>query len=180
MPSKWAMVDSSLPALDETKSPAQQARELVNYMYILVEELKYQLNNLDAGNWNRQALEELQIDTTADLVAKVSGVAMKLDALTGEVRAITGRMGALDELEKRIAEAEAATEELTEELAVLAGLVDGQGAALFDLEQGIGRMESLLTPDGEGGGILGNEGKVLHLRGKVYINGKMITGEETT
>lgn len=191
MPSKWSMVDSSFPTFRGDEKPAQQIAMLTDYMFVLVEELKYQLANLDTENWNGTALKDFQSGTTADLDQQVSTMAARLALVAGEVAALTGRVVGLEKLREQMQGMEIALGELEEAEGLQWSTIDELAAELEMMEEIPDRVEELeklparvdalgavLVPDEQGGGTLGAQGRDLYLQGNVYINGRLITEEE--
>lgn len=173
MPSKWAMVDNSFPTFSDDEKPKQQINKLVDYMFILVEELKYQLENLDAGNWNTAALESLQDDTTADVRQQLAAVAAALKLVTAETASLSSKVSTLEALSGRVMDAEKdiglLQKEMTESILERSEMREQLGK----LQAGYDEMAGVIRAT-ETGAEVGHEGQELHLLGKVYINGKLI------
>lgn len=181
MPSKWAMVDNSFPTFRGDEKPGEQIGMLTDYMYLLVEELKYQLANLDGSNWNETALKTLQEDTTADVSQQVAALAVNVKSMTGQITSLVSRLSALEGLGDRVTAAETCVsylekrqEEATEELEGLSGqmaeLVSGQETLTAELEA----LTNVIVLDGDGGAAIGKEGQELRLYGNIYINGQLM------
>lgn len=160
MPSKWAMVDNSFPTFSGEEKPGEQIKMLVDYMFILVEELKYQLANLDGDNWNTKALENLQTDTTAGVEEKLAATVQALASLTGQVGQINSQVAAnalsSEQAHKRL------RQDLTSVENGLARVITG----LEELQTAVSRTED--------GTVIGREGETLRLVGSVYINGTLM------
>ena len=169
MPNAWSMIDSSFPTFRGDESYKDQVHALQDYLYLLVEELKYQLANLKTDNWNTVALKKFQKDTTADtdeqvaeLAKQLTNVANRLTALSGDLSKLSDRVGTAEETIKE------EIPKIWEGLELLAGDLDDLG--------------KIIQPDGDGGATIGREGKNLRLVGNVYINGilwKMQQGDTT-
>lgn len=158
MPRRWSMVDSNFPTFTGEENPREQITTLVDYMYILVEELKFQLENLDSSNWNSKALQTFQTDTTADVSEQVSALAANLLLVTNEVAAISSRVSAVESLSGRMKTVET-------DLAYLQK----------DLEEFIEEIRDVMQIDEESGAVtIGEEGRELHLIGNVYINNQLV------
>lgn len=167
MPNTWSMIDSSFPTFRGDESYKEQVGMLQDYLYLLVEELKYQLANLKAENWNTVALEQFQEDTTADTNEQVGTLAEQMTKLANRM---TGLGADLNNLAERMGKAEKALEDipkLWEGLELLAGDLEALQAAAEALG-------AVIRPDGSGGATLGREGQSLHLLGNVYINGILV------
>lgn len=154
MPNAWSMIDSSFPTFRGDESYKDQVQALQNYIYLLVEELKYQLANLKTNNWNANALEKFQKDTTAETDERVSQLA---EQLTNLVNRMTALNGSLSQLTDRVQGSETEVAQLWEGLELLGG----------DLDE----LSQIIQPDGSGGAVIGADGKTLNLVGNIYING---------
>lgn len=195
MPSNWAMVDNSFPSFTGEENPREQAVMLLDYMYILVEELKFQLANLDTNNWNETALAGFQSDTTAEAEAQLARLAAQLAGISGALGGLTNRVAELEGLTGRVNQAEGDISRLEQSADELNGLVGGHTDqiaglqanlaeltgrvaaaedALKELSEKVAALDELLAPDGNGGGSLGTQGRDLYLVGNVYINGKLM------
>ncbi len=158
MPKSWAMVDSNFPTFTGEEKPREQITALVDYMFVLVEELKFQLENLDSSNWNTKALQTFQTDTTADVSQQVAVLAANLALVTNEMAAISSRVSAVESLSGRIKTVEI-------DLAYLQK----------DLDEFIAEIREVLQIDEETGAVsIGEEGRDLHLIGNVYINDQLM------
>lgn len=160
MPNAWAMIDSSFPTFTGKESYREQVAALQDYLFLVVEELKYQLANLNSQNWNQTALKKMQSETVEPtneelkiLTEQVNGIANRLAQLAASLSSLTERMGkAEEELPK-----------LWEGLEILAGDVDA--------------LTEIIQLDGTGGATIGAAGKDIRLVGNVYINGILIEQE---
>jgi len=169
MPNAWSMIDSSFPTFRGDESYKDQVHALQDYLYLLVEELKYQLANLKTNNWNTIALEKFQKDTTADTDEQV---ALLADQLTKVSNRLTTLSGSLSQLTDKVGDTETMFKEeiprLWEGLELLGGDLD--------------KLGETIKPDNSGGATIGAMGKDLRLVGNVYINGipvEAVTGGTT-
>lgn len=171
MPHAWALVDNSFPTFTEDDSPQDQIMALVDYMMILTEALKYQLENLDTNNWNTTALDNFQVDMTKDVSEQMSSIAKQLTFVTNEVAAVKIRLSALEgraaQTETDIAYLEARQEEMEGDIAELQ---EQTGNAQADIDE----LQQLISQDESGNVTVGKEGKNVYLKGNVYINGVLL------
>ena len=152
MPSNWSMIDVNFPNFTGNEKPREQIAALQDYMMLLVEQLKYQLNNLDASNWNDAALEDMKGSTTARVETELSNLAADLSRITESLGKLTQELGYVEQ----------DVEELKERL-------DG-------LDGDISNLMAVVQPDGTGSADLGKDGQELRLWGKVYVNGILLEG----
>lgn len=99
MPGNILSADTQFPNFAGQESPAEQIRTIRNYLYMLLEQLRYTLNNLDAGNFNTEGLKEIQdaisqpilkqlSDTDgnlAELQVTASGLASRVSSNEGDI-----------------------------------------------------------------------------------------------
>ncbi len=157
MSSKWSMVDNSFPTVNQGERPSESVQKIVNYMQILVDQLKYLLNNLGKENWNSKELETVQKETTSDVEQEVTNVAGDMEA----VRKTAERLqGAVSYLERDQSEQEGRLTDLEREM----------GEAQADLTTLFGAI----TVGEDGSVTIGGSGITLKLVGTVTINGKEV------
>lgn len=180
MPSNWSMIDNSFPTFTGRESSREQIIALKNYMFLLVEQMKYNLENLDTSNWNSTKLKQFQKDTTEEVEQEVETVAQDLTntasdllTLTQAVADIAARVNALEDLSERMAQAET-------DIAFLEKEQQETGQRLADLEEAAENaqadLDELLTifRRTEDGATIGEAGADLHLLGNVYINNRLV------
>lgn len=166
MPSNWSMIDNNFPSFTGDEKPREQIAQLQNYLMLLVEQLKYQLNNLSAINWNDTALEELQADTTRDVENELSNVAGDLSQTATDLASVVTRLA---RVETELASLELAKDDHETRIADLEDKTD-------ELDADLDNLFAVVKPDGTGGADIGSEGKEIRLVGKIYINGVLMKG----
>lgn len=72
MPGNILSADTQFPNSAGQESPAEQIRTIRNYLYMLLEQLRYTLNNLDAGNFNTEGLKEIQDAISQPILKQLS------------------------------------------------------------------------------------------------------------
>ena len=72
MPGNILSADTQFPNFAGQESPAEQIRTIRNYLYMLLEQLRYMLNNLDAGNFNTEGLKEIQDAISQPILKQLS------------------------------------------------------------------------------------------------------------
>ena len=165
MPSAWTLIDASFPTFSGKERAKDQIPVILNYMYLLSEGLKYQLSNLSGNNWNRTALDNLKVETTADLVEQmaaamnqISSILNRLNSLSLQLLQMEQDLGAMEKWQQE-------TQEVLNDLDERTASAEGVLMAL----------EEVLQTDGEGGASIGRAGVDIHLIGNVYVNGKLLT-----
>lgn len=168
MGSNWLSIDNNFPTFTGQESLKDQVRLLHDFLPVLIESLKYQLNNLDSSNWNTKAKEEFQSQTTEELEAamdttdaEVARLIQTMENLEADLSSALGQLASLGEdmgwLEEKARDLEERTGSLEESR-------DAMEADLFELGQ-------ILQIQEDGSIQIGREGVTLRLVGAVYING---------
>ena len=60
MPSNWLYIDSNFPTFTGEESVKEQVTTIQNYLYMMVEQLRYTLHNLDLSNMNQAAVGQFE------------------------------------------------------------------------------------------------------------------------
>ncbi|MBE6959824.1 MAG: hypothetical protein E7448_03765 [Ruminococcaceae bacterium] len=139
MPQKWQQVDTDFPTFTGNESVSEKVDQIINYLRILVEELQYQLQNLDASNWNANAWSDLTASTEAAVTEKVRALENSITALKIQINALAGRV---NQEERRVTEAENAisgleqrADEQAEQTDLLLEQLGNAQADIDDLQQ---------------------------------------------
>ena len=56
MPANWLYMDAKFPDFDGDISTEDKLAQVQNYLYLLVEQMRYTMQNLDTTNLNQTAL----------------------------------------------------------------------------------------------------------------------------
>ena len=72
MPGNILSADTQFPNFVGQENPAEQIRTVRNYLYMLLEQLRYTLNNLDSGNFNSEGLKEIQDAISQPILKQLS------------------------------------------------------------------------------------------------------------
>ena len=164
MPSAWTLIDTSFPAFTGKEKVKEQIPVILNYMYMLSEGLKYQLSNLNNSNWNSTALDDLKIETTAELVEQ-------LQSVTEQITTILNRINSLN---AQILQAEINIGELEEDHKDLEKAMEDVSSSLASLEGAMMQLEGVIQEDDFGNITIGKSGKNLNLSGNIYVNGRLL------
>lgn len=84
MPSEFSTLDTSFPNL-EGKTTEQKLQSMTDYLYQLLEQLRYTLRNLGVENFNETSLNEITEPIYAD-IRDVDGNVAELDVLANEIK----------------------------------------------------------------------------------------------
>ena len=110
MPGNFLNIDTEFPTLTGKESSKELIPELMNYLSLLVEQLRYTLNNLDTTNFNSKALSDWEADSTQDIVDQVVTLTALLNQTNQRLASLTSRVtsaeGNITSLEGRMDTAE--------------------------------------------------------------------------
>lgn len=95
MPNIWTAVDANFPTIDENGDTKEQLSKIVNYMYVLQEQLKYTLENLDQSNWNGTALQTYSAETNAPVQEQQNSISEQLTEVNKEIERLDRRLTAI-------------------------------------------------------------------------------------
>ena len=194
----WTPIENSFPAFREDESPMETVKKIHDYLYRLINQLKYTLQNLDVENWNAAALQVFSENATKDvseqarrLVAQMSQLSGSMDSLSGRLLEISNRIVEheneisylqnndsnieyrVGSVEQDAAQNRIDIDELYEEVAAIALLAD----EMDSLREKVDGLLSVISC-GEESTVIGEEGKPLYLWGEIYINGVLYDGGE--
>lgn len=92
MPGNILSADTQFPNFAGQESPAEQIRTIRNYLYMLLEQLRYTLNNLDAGNFNTEGLKEIQDAISQPILKQLSDTDGNLTELRATAAGLASRV----------------------------------------------------------------------------------------
>lgn len=92
MPGNILSADTQFPNFAGQESPAEQIRTIRNYLYMLLEQLRYTLNNLDAGNFNTEGLKEIQDAISQPILKQLSDTDGNLAELQATAAGLASRV----------------------------------------------------------------------------------------
>ncbi len=82
MPSNLLNTDTMFPTINKNKSTDENLNDVLNYLYMLREQLRYNMANLDASNFNETALDELAVTINKPLYARIEDTEGKVSQLS--------------------------------------------------------------------------------------------------
>lgn len=204
MPGQWTSIETNFPTFTGNEKVEDKLAALHNYMHILTQQLKYNLSNLGAENWNTSALRQLTKDTSDEVAAAIASelesIAKRYEQLNANISALTGRMngaeGEIARLEERTDQLEGNVKSAQEDISWLDEAITGEGGLAKRMEHAEGAVEDLQVQSdelaqateelkgavavAESSVTIGGEGKELRLVGRIYINGILFEPQENT
>ena len=121
MPGNFLNIDTEFPTLTGDEKTKELIPELMNYLSLLVEQLRYTLNNLDTTNFNSKALSDWEAESEQDIVDQIVTLTALLNQTNQRLASLTTRVttaeGDISNLETRMNAAEGNVTELQTRMA---------------------------------------------------------------
>ena len=92
MPSNLLSVDTSFPTFTSEQTSEEKLDVVTNYLYMLMEQLRYTLANLGAGNFNDAELSEIGMTITQPIYVDLENAAGAIHDLTITADQLTSRV----------------------------------------------------------------------------------------
>lgn len=109
MPGNLLSVDTSFPTFTPEQTNEQKLDVVTNYLYMLLEQLRYTLANLGAGNFNDTELDEIGMKITQPIYVDLENAAgaiadltLTADQLTSRLEDAEGNISAIEQYAKSI------------------------------------------------------------------------------
>ncbi len=71
MPSNWLYIDTNFPSFTQKESDGEKIETMQDYLFMLVEQLRYTLHNLDLSNMNKTAADEFVKQITDPIYGEI-------------------------------------------------------------------------------------------------------------
>jgi hypothetical protein len=92
MASNWLYIDTNFPTFTGEESTDEKVTTIQNYMFMLVEQLRYTLHNLDLKNMNGTAVEQFKNELTEPIYARIEDDEGNISQLALTAQDLTARM----------------------------------------------------------------------------------------
>ena len=166
MPSNWLYIDTNFPSFTQKESDGEKIETMQDYLFMLVEQLRYTLRNLDLKNMNKAAMNGFLQNIREPIYAKIEDTNKNVNELS-----ITA-----DGMSARISSAEG-------NITQLGATADGLAARISSAEGNITQLGA--TANGLSARISSNEGSITNLTADVngirtQVSGKIGTSEAQT
>ena len=109
MPGNLLSADTSFPTFTPEQTNEQKLDVVTNYLYMLLEQLRYTLANLGAGNFNETELNEIGLKITQPIYVDLENAAgaiadltLTADQLTSRLSDAEGNISAIDQYARSI------------------------------------------------------------------------------
>ena len=144
MPSNWLYIDTMFPTFTGEEDLEEKVTTIQDYMFMLVEQLRYTLHNLDLSNMNAAAVNQWEETITEPLYVRIEGtegqitqLAITQDGMAGQISDAEGNITALQAtaqgLDTRITSAEGEIASLQVTASGLSSTVANQAGQISNL-----------------------------------------------
>ena len=100
MPSNWLYIDTNFPSFTQKESVNDKVETMQDYLFMLVEQLRYTLHNLDLSNMNKTATDEFVKQITDPIYGEIKDAEGNITqvalAISRNVRAVYDDLAGLD------------------------------------------------------------------------------------
>ena len=135
MPGNLMYADTMFPRLQEGEDPGTAIKRTNNYLYMLVEQLRYSFHNLELANFNNAALDSLKEIITAPIYASIGDTNGDLAEL-----ALTAKG-----LSSQIKDAEGSISTLSQTASSLQSQISDVSGSISTLTQTASSLQSQIT-----------------------------------
>lgn len=156
MPSNWLYIDTNFPTFTGEEDTEEKVSSIQNYLFMLVEQLRYSLHNLDLGNMNPAAVERFTGTITEPIFGRIEdaegnitqlgitakGLAAKISDAEGNITSLqaTAKM-----LASQISDANGNISQLQQTATSIMSTVSNQAGQISQLWQTATGIQSTVT-----------------------------------
>ena len=187
MPSNWLYIDTNFPSFTQKESDGEKIETMQDYLFMLVEQLRYTLRNLDLKNMNKAAMNGFLQNIREPIYAKIEDTNKNVNELSITAKGLSAR---ISNAEGSITQLGATANGLAAEIKNAKGDITSLGARADGLAAEIKNAKGDITQlgaraDGLAARISSNEGSITNLTADVngirtQVSGKIGTSEAQT
>lgn len=93
MPSNWLYIDTNFPSFTQKESASDKIETMQDYLFMLVEQLRYTLHNLDLSNMNKTAADEFVKQITDPIYGEIKDAEGNITQVTLVAKGLAARIG---------------------------------------------------------------------------------------
>lgn len=139
MPGNFLTADTGFPTLTKEQSTEEKFGQIQSYLYLLLEQLRYSMGNLDKNNFNEAGLQEIAGIITSPVYVQLNNTEGQITALQITAEGIASR----------VSSAEGAVSALQQTAGLLSSKITSAQGDISLLTQTANSLSSRLT-DAEG------------------------------
>ena len=120
MPSNWLYIDTNFPSFTQKESASDKIETMQDYLFMLVEQLRYTLHNLDLSNMNKTATDEFVKQITDPIYGEIKDAEGNITQVALVAEGLAARIG---DAEGNITQLQATAQGLSASISNLNGSV---------------------------------------------------------
>lgn len=93
MPSNWLYIDTNFPSFTQKESDGEKIETMQDYLFMLVEQLRYTLHNLDLSNMNKTAADEFVKQITDPIYGEIKDAEGNITQVALMAEGLAARIG---------------------------------------------------------------------------------------
>ena len=93
MPSNWLYIDTNFPSFTQKESDGEKIETMQDYLFMLVEQLRYTLHNLDLSNMNKTATDEFVKQITDPIYGEIKDAEGNITQVALVAEGLAARIG---------------------------------------------------------------------------------------
>ena len=187
MPSNWLYIDTNFPSFTQKESNGEKIETMQDYLFMLVEQLRYTLRNLDLKNMNKAAMNGFLQNIREPIYAKIEDTNKNVNELSITAKGLSARIsnaeGSITQLGATANGLAAEIKNAKGDITQLGARADGLAARISSAEGNITQLGA--TANGLSARISSNEGSITNLTADVngirtQVSGKINSSEAQT
>ena len=187
MPSNWLYIDTNFPSFTQKESDGEKIETMQDYLFMLVEQLRYTLRNLDLKNMNKAAMNGFLQNIREPIYAKIEDTNKNVNELSITAKGLSARIsnaeGSITQLGATADGLAAEIRNAKGDITQLGARADGLAARISSAEGNITQLGA--TANGLSARISSNEGSITNLTADVngirtQVSGKINSSEAQT
>ena len=96
MPSNWLYIDTNFPSFTQKESDGEKIETMQDYLFMLVEQLRYTLRNLDLKNMNKAAMNGFLQNIREPIYAKIEDTNKNVNELSITAQGMSARISSAE------------------------------------------------------------------------------------
>lgn len=182
MPSNWLYVESQCPSFDGDETVEEKLAQLQNYLYLLVEQMRYTTQNLDTTNMNQAALQSWEEAITKPLYVQLEGEGERITQLAatadGIKAMVRGQQESIQDLQESARDQIQVIQQVQTAVGEQGGIITDIQGTVTAQEQQLAQLE--FTAQGISATVQEQETKLTEFEGTLTAQGEEIGALEGT
>ena len=178
MPTAFMLTDSAFPRFTDEQSSGERVDVIYNYLYMLLEQLRYSMTNLERSNFNDAGFSDIEDSIQAPLEESIEAIVERLADTDGNVASLAMTAQGLT---TRVQNAEGNISSLTQTASSLTSRIESAEGSVTTLSQTVNGLK-LESSNGEASSTLSGETQLSSATIKItgFVTFADLAGKGTT